>query len=139
MVGQGEVGGGLARFETGHEVLHGGGRATGRVSGPSLRYGRCSISEGPKGPHDERADQQSVGEIEADIAATRARLASTIDELAVRAQPKEIARRQADSAKVKLNEATHTPTGELRIERIAAVVAAVVALVGLVVWRRTRG
>ncbi len=81
---------------------------------------------------------KSVGEIEADIAATRARLASTIDELAVRAQPKEIARRQADSAMVKLNEATHTPTGELRIERIAAVVAAVVALVGLVVWRRTR-
>jgi hypothetical protein len=39
---------------------------------------------------------------------------------------------------VKLNEATHTPTGELRIERIVAVVAAVVALVGLVVWRRTR-
>ena len=54
---------------------------------------------------------KSVGEIEADIAATRARLASTIDELAVRAQPKEIARRQADSAMVKLNEATHTPTG----------------------------
>jgi hypothetical protein len=83
--------------------------------------------------------KQSVGDIEAEIAATRARLASTIDELAVRAQPKEIARRQAESAKVKLNEATHTPTGELRVERIAAVVAAVVALVGLVVWRRTRG
>src|SRR6476469_8562590 len=81
---------------------------------------------------------KSVGEIEADIAVTRARLASTIDELAVRAQPKEIARRQADSAMVKLNEATHTPTGELRIERIVAMVAAVVALVGLVVWRRTR-
>ena len=66
---------------------------------------------------------KSVGEIEADIATTRARLASTIDELAVRAQPKEIARRQADSAMVKLNEATHTPTGQLRIERIVAVVA----------------
>ena len=61
--------------------------------------------------------------IEAEIAAARAHLASTIDELSVRARPKEIARRQAGSAKAKFLEATHTPEGELRLERVGAVAA----------------
>ena len=61
--------------------------------------------------------------IEAEIAAARAHLASTIDELSVRARPKEIARRQAASAKAKFLQATHTPEGELRLERVGAVAA----------------
>ncbi|MEO6144985.1 MAG: DUF3618 domain-containing protein [Dermatophilaceae bacterium] len=61
--------------------------------------------------------------IEAEIAATRAHLASTIDELAVRARPKEIARRQVGSAKAWFVEASHTPEGELRVERVGAVAA----------------
>jgi len=75
-------------------------------------------------------------------AATRAHLASTIDELAVRAQPREIARRQAESAKTKFDEATHTPEGDLRVERIgalAAVSAVVLALVVLIHRHRHRG
>lgn len=91
-----------------------------------------STAEKPDVPSDPAA-------IEADIEATRARLAGTVDELAVRMHPKEIARRSADDAKTKLREATTTPDGKLRVERLAAVGAAVAALLGVIVWRRTRG
>ena len=81
----------------------------------------------------------SVDAIEADIEQTRDRLAATIDELAFRAQPKEIARREVASLKSSLYNATHTPEGDLRVERIAAVSAAAAALFALVIWRRRRG
>jgi Protein of unknown function (DUF3618) len=71
--------------------------------------------------------------IEAEIAVTRAHLASTIDQLAVRAQPKEIARRQAESVRAKVIDATHTPEGELRVERVGAAVAGLAVLLGLVI------
>ena len=75
--------------------------------------------------------------IEAEIAQTRAHLASTIDELAVRAQPREIVRRQTESVKAKVVESTHTPEGELRVERVGAIAAAVAAvLVVLAVLHR---
>ena len=74
--------------------------------------------------------------IEAEILETRARLAGTIDELAVRVQPKEIARRQAGSAKAKIIEATHTPEGDLRVERVGAVAAGSAVLLGLAILRR---
>ena len=73
----------------------------------------------------------SADAIEAEIAATRAHLASTIDELSVRAQPKEIARRRVASAKARFVEATHTPEGDLRLERVGAVAGSAV-LLGLV-------
>jgi hypothetical protein len=66
--------------------------------------------------------------IEAEIAQTRARLASTIDELTVRTQPSEILRRQKESAKARLVDATHTAEGDLRVERIAAIAAAASAV-----------
>jgi hypothetical protein len=79
--------------------------------------------------------------IERDIEAARARLEGTVNELAYRAQPQVIAQRQAQSLKLKLNEVTHTPEGDLRVERIGAVVAAAVAIVvvaGLIRRRRHR-
>ena len=76
--------------------------------------------------------KSSPDAIEAEIAATRAHLAATIDELSVRAQPREIARRKARSAKAGFVEATHTPEGDLRVERVGAVVAASAVLVGVV-------
>ena len=82
---------------------------------------------------------KSVQEIEAEISAARNRLAGTVDELHARTAPKEIARRQAQSAKVKFTEATRTETGELRTERVAALAAAAVALIGLGAIRRRRG
>jgi MYXO-CTERM domain-containing protein len=82
---------------------------------------------------------RSVEEIEADIAAARERLAGTVDELHTRTAPHEIARRQVASAKAKFTEATHTESGDLRTERIAALAAAAVALIGLGAIRRRRG
>ena len=84
---------------------------------------------------------QTPTQIEAEIEATRARLAGTVDELAIRVQPKEIARRSAEDAKVKLRAATHTEDGSLRTERVAAVGAAaalLAALAGLRALRRRR-
>ena len=74
---------------------------------------------------------QSADAIEAEIGATRDHLASTIDELAVRVKPREIVRRQAGSAKAKVVEATHTPEGDLRVERVGAVAAASFVLLAL--------
>lgn len=74
-------------------------------------------------------DTPSVTAIEKDIAGARSRLEVTVNELAYRAQPQVIAQRQADSLKRRLDTATHTPDGDLRIERIAAVAGAAVALV----------
>jgi MYXO-CTERM domain-containing protein len=82
---------------------------------------------------------KSVDQIEADIAAARDRLAGTVDELHARTAPQEIARRQVESAKTKFTEATHTESGDLRTERIAALAAAAVALIGLGAIRRRRG
>ena len=82
---------------------------------------------------------KSVEQIEAEIAAARDRLAGTVDELHARTAPQEIARRQVASAKEKFTEATRTPSGELRTERVAALAAAAVALIGLGAVRRRRG
>ena len=81
---------------------------------------------------------QTPAQIEAEIEATRARLAGTVDELASRVQPKEIARRSAADAKAKLHSATHTEDGSLRTERVAAVGAAAALLAGLVSLRALR-
>lgn len=71
---------------------------------------------------------RSIQQIEAEIATTRERLAGTIDQLAYRAQPKQIARRQARSAQVAFADATRNPDGSLRTERITAALAATAAV-----------
>jgi hypothetical protein len=82
----------------------------------------------PSQPTKPTQPSQSADEIEAEIIEKRAHLASTIDELALRAQPREIARRQANSAKARFVDATHTPQGDLRMERIGAIAAATSAV-----------
>ncbi len=59
----------------------------------------------------------AVAAIEADIKAARSRLETTVNEIAYRAQPQVIVQRQVDSLKLKLDAATHTEDGELRVER----------------------
>ncbi len=79
-------------------------------------------------------------QIEADLEASRKRLATTVDELAFRAQPKEIAKRQVESVKLKAGELTHTPDGELDNGKVGVIiggVGVVLLLVGLM--RRVRG
>lgn len=82
--------------------------------------------------------QSDPAAIESDIEATRARLAGTVDELAVRLHPKEIGKRSVRDAKERARTATHAPDGSLRTERIAAVAAAALAVVGLLVALRRR-
>jgi hypothetical protein len=77
-------------------------------------------------------------ELEAHIERTRARLVGTVDELAVRLHPKEIARRSALDLRARLDAAIRTPDGSLRVERLAAVGAAFAAMVSLMVWNRRR-
>lgn len=80
----------------------------------------------------------SVTALEADIAVRRARLAQTVDELARKATPQAIVKRQTEDVKARFAAATTTPEGDLRTERIAAVVLAVLALLSLVLFRRSR-
>lgn len=80
----------------------------------------------PAGP------SRTPAEIEREIEATRARLASSIDELADRVSPKNVAKRSADKAKLTVID----EGGDPRVGRLAAIGSAVVAVLGLVVWRR---
>ncbi|YAL84229.1 DUF3618 domain-containing protein [Dermacoccaceae bacterium W4C1] len=83
---------------------------------------------------------RSAKEIEADLAATRNRLAGTIDELAFRAQPKEVAKRQVETLKLAANDATHTPEGEVDEQKVSTILGGVggfLLLLGIV--RRIRG
>ncbi|TWD82411.1 uncharacterized protein DUF3618 [Kribbella amoyensis] len=68
---------------------------------------------------------RTAEQIEADIAATRARLASTVDELVDRAHPKNVAKRQVEQAKSQVFD----ETGQLRTQKLAAIGGAVVGVV----------
>ena len=69
--------------------------------------------------------------LENDIITTRDRLAQTIDELTVRAAPKNVVARQKEQAKASLTQATRTESGELRMDRVAIAAAAVAGIVVL--------
>jgi hypothetical protein len=79
---------------------------------------------------------RTAEQIEADIAATRVRLASTVDDLVDRANPKNVALRQVEQAKSQVFD----EQGQLRTQKIVAVAGAVVGVVGvLLVIRRLVG
>jgi phosphoenolpyruvate carboxylase len=73
------------------------------------------------------------------IDARRRHLAATVDELVVRAHPKEIARRTTADAKQRARTFVSDEQGQLRYERVGAIVAGAVVLVVLVVVRRRAG
>ena len=89
---------------------------------------------------DQRAGEPGLPEdpeaIERIIDDRRRRLAQTVDELVVRAHPKEIARRSANDARERAVGFVTDEQGELRYERIAAAAAALVLLVVIAVVRR---
>lgn len=80
----------------------------------------------------------SISALEADIAERRTRLARTLNELTAKATPSAIAKRQVDQAKQRFADATTTPEGDLRVERVAAAVAVVAVIVAIKVLRRRR-
>jgi hypothetical protein len=87
---------------------------------------------------DEKLDGTPT-ELEQQIQARRDHLAATIDELTSRAHPKELARRGTAALSDRLQTVTHTPEGELRTERLAAVAGAFVVVAGILVFARGRG
>ena len=84
------------------------------------------------------APAPSIPALEAEIVARRERLATTIDELTHRVSPRTILHRQTQAAKGRFADVATTPEGDLRVERLAAVVAVVAVLGGLVLYRRLR-
>lgn len=92
---------------------------------------------------DQRADGAGFPDdpvaLERIVDARRRRLAETVDELAVRARPKEIARRATADARQRAVALVTDEQGELRYERIAAAAAVAVLFVALMVVRRRSG
>ena len=77
---------------------------------------------------------RTPAEIEADIEATRARLAGTVDAIAYRVKPANVARRGVRG----LMSQVVDRNGNLRADRVAVLAAVVGGAVGLVLWRRSR-
>jgi hypothetical protein len=77
---------------------------------------------------------KSPAELEADIESTRERLAGTIDAIADRVAPANVAKRSLDRLRAQFVE----PDGALRTQRVLIVAAGVALVVGLAVWRRSR-
>ncbi len=77
---------------------------------------------------------RTPAEIEAEIEATRARLAGTVDAIAYRVKPANVARRGVESARAQVVD----ERGNVRADRVAVLAAAVAGVVGLVLWRRSR-
>jgi hypothetical protein len=89
----------------------------------------------PAGADDAAADRERTpAEIEAEIEQTRQRLAGTVDAIADRVNPANVARRGAESAKAQVVD----ERGQVRTGRAAAVATAVVAVLGFIAWRRNR-
>ena len=84
--------------------------------------------------HADGADR-SIDQVEAELAAARRRLATTVDDLAEAVSPQEVAKRQADKVKSAFVDAD----GKVRVDRVAKVAGAVIGLITLrtVVRRRS--
>jgi len=87
---------------------------------------------------DTATEPRSPADLELAIEVKRAQLAATIDELSLRARPREIARRGLAGLAAKARGAVETPDGQVRTERIGAVAGAALVVVVALVWVRTR-
>ena len=72
---------------------------------------------------DKKAPSRSQKEIQAELDATRTRLARTVDEITFRVSPAEIKRRQIASLKASANHAAFNEAGEPRLDRLAMALA----------------
>ncbi|MDO5699216.1 MAG: DUF3618 domain-containing protein [Dermatophilus congolensis] len=85
------------------------------------------------------SDNRSTQDIEKEIEQSRARLAATVDELAFRVKPKNLAQRQMANARRGFHSATHTDSGDIKLEVVGPAVAVVAGLIALAIYRRVRG
>lgn len=84
------------------------------------------------------SENRSLDQIEKDIVDHRERLAATIDELAYRVKPANVAKRQLAEGKSALYNATHTPDGEINYAVVGPAVGIAVLLVTIAIYRRVR-
>jgi hypothetical protein len=96
------------------------------------------MAEGTPGAGTAPKLPSSPAALERAIEAKRASLAATIDELSVRAHPREIARRGVAGLGAKARGAVETPDGQMRTERIGAVAGATLVVLVALVWVRVR-
>lgn len=82
--------------------------------------------------------QPTPEEIRAEITKRQQNLAQTVDQLAAKASPKALMDQGKNQATTAAKGAVYTEQGDLRIERIAVVAGAVIILVGLSMWIRSR-
>lgn len=68
---------------------------------------------------------RSMAEIEADLAATRNRMARTVDELAYRVSPQTLKTKALASLRGKANDAAFDAEGNVRLDRLAMVLGGV--------------
>lgn len=68
---------------------------------------------------------RSVTEIEADLAATRSRMARSVDELAYRVSPDTLKANAIASLRTKANDAAFDADGNVRMDRLAVVLGGV--------------
>ena len=78
-------------------------------------------------------DSLTPAQIEADIEATRLRLASTVDAIAERVSPANVAHRAAYRLKAQVVD----EQGGLRKDRVAIIGGVGLAVIGLMIWRRS--
>ena len=105
-------------------------RSPGRVPCPTFaRMGADQRAGGESLPEDPEALEKIIDD-------RRRHLAQTVDELVVRAHPKEIARRSAEDARQRAVGFAVDEQGQVRYERVAAAATALVLLVVVVVVRR---
>jgi Protein of unknown function (DUF3618) len=78
------------------------------------------------------APDRSVPQIKSDIAVTRDRLAGTVDQIADRVNPKNVAERVKAAAKAQVIDPV---TGEPRYDRLGVAGGVVLTIVGIRVWR----
>lgn len=82
----------------------------------------------------DKTQTRSIGQIEADLATNRERLASTVDTLVNRVSPAELKRRAVEAAQDKARGVAFTPDGTPRWDRLAmglGIVAGVALSLGL--------
>ncbi|MBM6404297.1 DUF3618 domain-containing protein [Phycicoccus sp. CSK15P-2] len=84
------------------------------------------------------SQKQSISSLEAEVVARRRRLAATVDELTEKATPSAILKREVDKAKARFADVAETPEGELRVDRLAMVVAVVAVVGGAIAYRAYR-
>jgi hypothetical protein len=97
-----------------------------------------SSTERSEGAGEHLVPSSEADALQRDIERRQAQLAATVDELTTRVHPRTVLRTGQDSLRRRARGAVVAEDGQLRVERVVAVVSAAVALVGAMLWRSGR-